>query len=69
MGSEDEFDEADLCFTSSIEMNIFDNILDSYGHLRTEKSLIESEAESDLTDSEEGFYRLTNGQRFANWKG
>ncbi|CAG8855719.1 27209_t:CDS:1, partial [Gigaspora margarita] len=52
--SEDEFDEADLYFTSSIETNIFDVILNSYGHFCTKKSnsLIESEAETDLTNLE-----------------
>ncbi|CAG8783014.1 15737_t:CDS:2, partial [Racocetra fulgida] len=52
----DEFDEADLCFSSNNEMNIFDEILDSYGQLRSEESnsLVEAEAEADLTDSEEG---------------
>ncbi|KAF0463802.1 hypothetical protein F8M41_026568 [Gigaspora margarita] len=68
MGSEDEFNEADQCFTSSIETNIFDDILDSYGHLCTKESLIESEAKNDLTDSEEGLYLLTKGQSFADWK-
>ncbi|KAF0493909.1 hypothetical protein F8M41_021294 [Gigaspora margarita] len=70
IGSKDEFDEADLYFTSSIETNIFDVILNSYGHFHTKKSnsLIESEAETDLTDLEEGLYPLTKEQSFADWK-
>ncbi|CAG8597109.1 5644_t:CDS:2, partial [Dentiscutata erythropus] len=68
--SEDEFDEADLCFASNNEMNIFDEILDSYGQLCSEESnsLVEAEAEADLTDSEEGLYPLSKGQSFTNWK-
>ncbi|CAG8844912.1 10208_t:CDS:1, partial [Gigaspora margarita] len=68
--SKDEFDEANLYFTSSIEMYIFNSILNSYRNLHTKKSnsLIESEAKTDLTNSEEKLYLLTKGQSFANWK-
>ncbi|CAG8572587.1 2066_t:CDS:2, partial [Scutellospora calospora] len=66
MASDDKFDEADLCFISNVETNIFDEILNSYGQLRSEESnsLVESEAKAktDLTDSEEGLYSLTKGQ-------
>ncbi|CAG8715553.1 27116_t:CDS:2, partial [Dentiscutata erythropus] len=66
----DEFNEADLCFISNVKTNIFDEILDSYGQLRSEESnsLVESEAETDLTNSEEGLYPLTKGQSFTDWK-
>ncbi|CAG8802163.1 9267_t:CDS:1, partial [Cetraspora pellucida] len=49
MASDDKFNEADLCFISNVETNIFDEILDSYGQLRSEESnsLVESEAETD----------------------
>ncbi|CAG8713486.1 31971_t:CDS:2, partial [Racocetra persica] len=70
MASDDEFNEADLCFISNVETNIFDEMLDSYGQLRSEESnsLVESEAETDLTDLEEGLYPLTKGQSFTDWK-
>ncbi|CAG8726991.1 13637_t:CDS:1, partial [Racocetra persica] len=68
MGSKDEFDKMDLCFISSIETNIFDDILDSYKQLCSEKSnsLVESEAETDLSNSEKSLYPLTKEQSFAN---
>ncbi|CAG8717166.1 15447_t:CDS:2, partial [Dentiscutata heterogama] len=68
--SEDEFDEAELCFSSNIEMSLFDDILNSNGQLCSEESnsLTESEAETDLTDSEEGLYLLNKGQSFGDWK-
>ncbi|KAF0332906.1 hypothetical protein F8M41_020822 [Gigaspora margarita] len=70
MESEKEFDEADLCFTSNIETNIFDEILNSNEQLRAEESnsLTDSEDEGDLTDSEESLYPLTKGQSFSDWK-
>ncbi|KAF0492462.1 WD40 repeat-like protein [Gigaspora margarita] len=61
MESEEEFDEMDLCFTSSsVATNLFDEILNSNGQLQTgeSNSLTNSENESDLTDSEEGNARL-----------
>ncbi|CAG8764508.1 8467_t:CDS:2 [Gigaspora margarita] len=50
MESKTEFDEVDLCFASNIESN----------------NLPDSEAEADLTDSEEGLYPLTKEQSFAD---
>ncbi|CAG8566697.1 13135_t:CDS:1, partial [Dentiscutata heterogama] len=68
MASDDEFNEANLRFISNVETNIFDKILDSYGQLQSEKSnsLVEFEAKTDLTDSEEGLYPLTKGQSFTD---
>ncbi|KAF0433191.1 hypothetical protein F8M41_005128 [Gigaspora margarita] len=70
MESETEFDEVDLCFASNIGTNLFDEILTSNGQLHSEESdnLPDSEAEADLTNSEEGLYPLTKGQSFADWK-
>ncbi|CAG8760909.1 9370_t:CDS:1, partial [Gigaspora rosea] len=56
MGSVEEFDETDLCFTSSsIVTNLFDKILNSNCQLQTNKSnsLTDSKNKSNLTDSEE----------------
>ncbi|KAF0492464.1 WD40 repeat-like protein [Gigaspora margarita] len=70
MESEEEFDDMDLCFTSSsVATNLFDEILNSNGQLQTDESnsLTNSENESDLTDSEEGLYPLAKGQSFSDW--
>ncbi|CAG8722450.1 1675_t:CDS:1, partial [Gigaspora margarita] len=66
MESEKEFNEADLCFTSNIEMNIFDEILNTNGQLRAEESnsLMNSEDEGDLTNSEESLYPLNQRAKF-----
>ncbi|CAG8735294.1 3160_t:CDS:10, partial [Gigaspora margarita] len=53
--SEEEFNEVKLCFTSNIDVNIFEEGGNS----------MDSEVETDLTNSEEYLYPLTKGQRFA----
>ncbi|CAG8466689.1 3365_t:CDS:2 [Dentiscutata heterogama] len=60
MKSEAEFDKADLCFASNIETNIFEKILTSNRQLLLKESvnLMDSEAETDLTDSEKDLYLL-----------
>ncbi|CAG8814164.1 18278_t:CDS:1, partial [Gigaspora margarita] len=64
MESEEEFDKANLCFTSNVDVNIFEEILNSNRQLRTEEggNSTDSEVETDLTDSEEYLYPLTKGQ-------
>ncbi|CAG8780649.1 25389_t:CDS:1, partial [Gigaspora margarita] len=57
MENENDFDEAELCFASNIETNIFNDILNSTGQLHYEESnnLTESEFKTDLTNSEEDY--------------
>ncbi|CAG8768452.1 22606_t:CDS:1, partial [Gigaspora rosea] len=54
MKSEEEFDKANLYFTSNVDVNIFEKILNSNGQLRTKEggSSMDSEVETDLTDLE-----------------
>ncbi|CAG8849895.1 34919_t:CDS:1, partial [Gigaspora margarita] len=59
-----------LCFTSSsIAMNLFDEILNSNSQLQTDESnsLTDSENKSDLTDSEKSLYPLAKEQSFSDW--
>ncbi|KAF0489658.1 WD40 repeat-like protein [Gigaspora margarita] len=64
MKSEEEFDEMDLCFTSS---SVATNLFDSQLQTDESNSLTNSENESDLTDSEEGLYPLAKRQSFSDW--
>ncbi|RIB02196.1 hypothetical protein C2G38_2228476 [Gigaspora rosea] len=60
MGSE-EFDETDLCFTSSsVVTNLFDEILNYNGQLQPDEN-------NSLMNSEEGLYPLAKWQSFSDW--
>ncbi|CAG8853701.1 45689_t:CDS:1, partial [Gigaspora margarita] len=52
----EEFDKANLYFTSNIDVNIFEKGGNS----------MDSEIETDLTNSEKYLYPLTKGQSFTN---